>query len=124
MHADFTCSPSVLCISTLCIPKYIDYYTKVTNSNNGHEPPILPARREFYQSTGTYRHLQCFREYPLLAVRLKLTPHPQIPDAYYFKGAAYQVVLGVTYPVNGTTGAPSYQVGGTETGINITGIAS
>ncbi|KZP10454.1 hypothetical protein FIBSPDRAFT_867698 [Athelia psychrophila] len=104
VHADFTCS-----LYFNIIPKYIDYYIEVTANNNGHEPPILLARREFHHSTGT----------PPTD-----TFSTSIPDAYYFKGAAYQVVLDVTYAANGTTGAPYYQVGGTETGITIAGIAS
>ncbi|KZP16725.1 hypothetical protein FIBSPDRAFT_1047360 [Athelia psychrophila] len=104
VHADFTCS-----LYFGIVPEYIDYYIEVTSNNNGHEPPILLARREFHQSTGT----------PPTD-----TFSASIPDAYYFANASYQVVLDVTYPSNGTTGAPFYQVGSTETGINITGIAS
>ena len=48
VHADFTCS-----LYFGIVPEYIDYYIEVPTNNNGHEPPILLARREFHQSTGT-----------------------------------------------------------------------
>ncbi|KAF7975926.1 hypothetical protein HWV62_8197 [Athelia sp. TMB] len=104
VHADFTCS-----LYFGIVPEYIDYYIEVPTNNNGHEPPILLARREFHQSTGT----------PPTD-----TFSASIPDAFYFADAAYVVTLDVTYPTNGTAGTPFYQVGSTETSINITGIAS
>jgi hypothetical protein len=41
ISADFTCAEDQLGI----IPAYTDYYVEVFQGNNGHEPPILLARR-------------------------------------------------------------------------------
>ncbi|KZP17709.1 hypothetical protein FIBSPDRAFT_714409, partial [Athelia psychrophila] len=84
------------------VPKYLDYYIEVLTNNNGHELPILLARREFDTSL-TFDNFTT-----------------TIPDGNYFAGAAYSVYVDITYPVNGTTGAPYYQVAGTYGSINIT----
>ena len=41
VKADFTCS-----FSFGIVPKFTDYYIEVPVNNNGHEPPILLARRQ------------------------------------------------------------------------------
>ncbi|KZS88442.1 hypothetical protein SISNIDRAFT_498025 [Sistotremastrum niveocremeum HHB9708] len=98
--ANFTCGINQYNI----VPKYIDYYIEVPeNVNNGHEPPILLARRTFSKSHGDVD---------------KFTTH--LPDAFYFTGAAYTVQMDITYAINGTLGKPFYVVGGTEAGVNIT----
>lgn len=43
----------------------------------------------------------------------------QVPDANYFAGAGYVVMLETTYAVDGTNGTPYYVVGGIEAGITI-----
>jgi translation initiation factor 2 gamma subunit (eIF-2gamma) len=34
------------------VPKFIDYYLEVPTNNNGHEPPVLLARRTFANTPG------------------------------------------------------------------------
>ena len=41
IKADFACS-----FSFGIVPKFTDYYIEVPVNNNGHEPPILLARRQ------------------------------------------------------------------------------
>jgi len=41
VNADFSCAINTFGI----IPEYTDYYIEVPVNNNGHEPPILLARR-------------------------------------------------------------------------------
>ncbi|EPQ52567.1 hypothetical protein GLOTRDRAFT_95456 [Gloeophyllum trabeum ATCC 11539] len=84
------------------IPKYTDYYIEVPTNNNGNEPPILLARRE--PAAG--------------ATSDSFTV--QIPHAYYFKDANYDIVMDVTFASNGTDGSPYYSVGGVEAGVIIT----
>ncbi|KAG8213118.1 hypothetical protein J3R82DRAFT_11516 [Butyriboletus roseoflavus] len=83
------------------IPEYTDYYIEVPTNNNGYEPPILLARRTLAPGSTSDSFTV------------------QVPDATYFAGAGYVVMLETTYPVNGTNGIPYSIVGGIETGITI-----
>ncbi|KZT40362.1 hypothetical protein SISSUDRAFT_1044252 [Sistotremastrum suecicum HHB10207 ss-3] len=100
INADFTCAVQQFNI----VPKYLDYYIEVLeNSNNGHEPPILLARRQF---SGAHPLKDHFRI--------------ALPRTNYVAGAPYVVQLDVTYPINGTDGKPVFIQGGTEASLNIT----
>ncbi|KZT37294.1 hypothetical protein SISSUDRAFT_1006312 [Sistotremastrum suecicum HHB10207 ss-3] len=99
INTDFTCSVDQFSI----VPKYLDYYIEVPeNSNNGHEPPVLLARRQFSTSHG-------------LTDSFTTT----VPKLNYFEGAPYVVQVDVTYPIQGTDGEPVYIVGGTEASISL-----
>jgi len=96
--ADFTCS-----FSFGIVPNFTDYYIEVPVNNNGHEPPILLARRQPTVSAAS----------PTDQFTV------QIPFANYFAGAGYVVTLDNTYPINGTNGSPVFIVGDVETVITI-----
>ncbi|KZS91787.1 hypothetical protein SISNIDRAFT_413687, partial [Sistotremastrum niveocremeum HHB9708] len=100
INADFNCAVNQFGI----VPKYLDYYIEVLeNSNNGHEPPILLARRTFDQSASP-----------------SLTDNFSLPRTFYFSGAPYVVQMDVTYPITGTDGNPVFIQGGTEAPLTIT----
>ncbi|KAG2131347.1 hypothetical protein DEU56DRAFT_860021 [Suillus clintonianus] len=100
----FTVTANFTCAAQLGVhPQYTDYYIEVPVNNNGHEPPILLARRTLNASSPT----------PLLD---QFTM--QLPYAYYFN-ASYVVILDVTYPVTGTDGSSYSVVGGIESPITI-----
>ncbi|EPQ51877.1 hypothetical protein GLOTRDRAFT_107956 [Gloeophyllum trabeum ATCC 11539] len=99
ISADFTCAVQ----HYGHIPKYTDYYIEVPQGNNGHEPPILLARRE--PAAGATSD----------------SFSVQIPHAYYFGDASYVVIMDVTFASNGTDGSPYYSVGGVEAPVIITG---
>ncbi|KAG0695592.1 hypothetical protein DFH29DRAFT_263859 [Suillus ampliporus] len=100
----FTVTANFTCAAQFDIfPQFTDYYIEVPVNNNGHEPPILLARRTLNASSPT----------PLLD---EFTT--QLPFAFYFN-ASYVVVLDTTYPVNGTNGSPYLVVGSVEYPINL-----
>ncbi|KAG0695593.1 hypothetical protein DFH29DRAFT_263904 [Suillus ampliporus] len=100
----FTVTANFTCAAQFDIfPQFTDYYIEVPVNNNGHEPPILLARRTLNASSPT----------PLLD---EFTT--QLPFAFYFN-ASYVVMLDTTYPVNGTNGSPYSVVGGVEYPINL-----
>jgi hypothetical protein len=96
--ANFTCS-----VQFGVNPQYTDYYIEVPVNNNGHEPPILLARRTLDASSAT----PLFDQFTT-----------QLPYALYFN-ASYVVMLDTTYPVNGSNGSPYSVVGGVEFPIDI-----
>ncbi|KAG8213117.1 hypothetical protein J3R82DRAFT_11515 [Butyriboletus roseoflavus] len=97
VNSDFSCA-----INTFGhIPEYTDYYIEVPANNNGYEPPILLARRTLVPGSTSDSFTV------------------QVPDAHYFAGAGYVVMLETTFPINGTNGIPYSVVGGIETGITI-----
>ncbi|KAG2035239.1 hypothetical protein BDR03DRAFT_537159 [Suillus americanus] len=99
----FTVTANFTCAAQYGVdPQYTDYYIEVPVNNNGHEPPILLARRTLNASSET----PLFDQFTT-----------QLPYAYYFN-ASYVVMLETTYPVNGTNGSYSV-VGGVETVIDI-----
>lgn len=103
VHTDFTCAVSA---EFDIVPKFLDYYIEVPGQlNNGHEQPILLARRKFHHNRNT----------PPID-----TFNVQLPFAFYFAGAAYEVNLAITYPVNGSNGKPVFIQGGSQFPVNIT----
>ena len=123
IKADFTCS-----FSFGIEPKFTDYHIEVPVNNNGHEPPILLARREpsvsasspidqFTVQVRNFFFLQNIKKknlnWPFLHIFF------QIPFAFFVAGAGYVVELDTTYAINGTNGSPVFIVGGVETGITI-----
>jgi len=101
ISANFTCADQLG-----YAPTYTDYYIEVPTNNNGHEPPVLLARRQ-----------------PAAGVTSDLFT-VQIPYGYYFPNASYNIVLDNTYATNGTNGSPVYQVGGVDIPVNITASVS
>ncbi|KAG6862529.1 hypothetical protein C0995_000077 [Termitomyces sp. Mi166 len=86
-------------------PKFLDFSIVVpANSNNGHEPSIVLARRDFDSSAGS--------------TSFQFTTKV-VPFAFYFAGAPYQVLLMDTYPINGTDGSEVLIQGGVYAGITI-----
>lgn len=96
--ANFTCA-----VQYGVNPQYTDYYIEVPVDNNGHESPILLARRTLDPNSTT----PLFDQFTL-----------QLPYAYYFN-ASYVVMLETTYPETGTDGSSYSVVGGIETPITI-----
>lgn len=116
--ADFTC-----CFSFGIQPTFTDYYIEVPVNNNGHEPPILLARRQpnITMSSPTD---QFTVEVSLFHISRRSSLQLcffffQIPFAPYVAGAGYSVVLDNTFSSNGTNGTPFLEVGGIEAGITI-----
>ncbi|KAG5642036.1 hypothetical protein DXG03_003762 [Asterophora parasitica] len=83
------------------VPKYLDYYLEVQEGNNGHQPPILLARREF--KTG--------------ATSDSFTV--KIPHGYFFPNAKNVVAIWNTYTTKGTDGSNVFVKGGVFVPINI-----
>ncbi|KAH0833207.1 hypothetical protein J3R83DRAFT_12239 [Lanmaoa asiatica] len=97
VNADFNCAINWFGI----IPTYTDYYIEVPVNNNGHEAPILLARRTLTPGSTSDSFTV------------------QLPGAFYFANASYVVILDSTYPINGSYGVPYYVVGGIEAPITI-----
>ncbi|KAF9223661.1 hypothetical protein BS17DRAFT_704839 [Gyrodon lividus] len=97
INADFTCAINSFGIQ----PEYTDYYIEVPVNNNGHEPPILLARRTLPSGSTSDQFTV------------------QVPYAYYFQNTSYVVILDTTYPTTGTNGSPYSVVGGVEASIII-----
>ncbi|SJL11599.1 uncharacterized protein ARMOST_15005 [Armillaria ostoyae] len=103
VHVDFECAVEYFGI----IPRYTDFYIEVPSGNNGHEPPILLARRDFTLPA------------PPLSPALTFTAQlPHYP--VYFEGASYNIALNTIYPVNGTDGSEILVQGGVYAPINVT----
>ncbi|KAG6910821.1 hypothetical protein DXG01_007136 [Tephrocybe rancida] len=85
------------------IPKYLDYTIEVPAAvNNGHEPPIVLARRDF--AAGATSDVFTTK----------------VPFGNYFAGAAYQVYLRNSYPVQGTDGSSEVLIqGGISASVTI-----
>jgi len=98
VHVDLTCAVHYFHI----VPRFLDYTIIVPQaSNNGHEPPIVLARRT------------------LAAGATSDTFTAKLPYGYYFKGAQYSLFLANTYPINGTDGSEVLVQGGIFTGLNV-----
>ncbi|KAJ7590253.1 hypothetical protein C8J56DRAFT_937202 [Mycena floridula] len=106
IHVDLSCAINNFDI----VPKFLDYSLVVpSNVNNGHEPPIVLARRTFtppsVSNPGAFD-----------------TFSAQIPfyDGY-FAGASYNIQLTTTYPQNATVeGEPDVLIqGGVFSPINL-----
>ncbi|PPQ80689.1 hypothetical protein CVT25_001821 [Psilocybe cyanescens] len=88
------------------IPQFLDYTIEVPEaSNNGHEQPIVLARRTFNFVPGTIQPTDEFTT--------------QVPHAPFFAGAAYNIVLNMVYPINGTDGSTVLVEGGVSFPITI-----
>ncbi|KAF8839628.1 hypothetical protein BDN67DRAFT_969736 [Paxillus ammoniavirescens] len=97
IDADFTCAINYFGIQ----PEYTDYYIEVPVNNNGHEPPILLARRTLPSGSTSDQFTV------------------EVPYATYFQNTSYVVILDTTYPITGSDGSPYYVVGGVEAPITI-----
>ncbi|PPQ79217.1 hypothetical protein CVT25_002823 [Psilocybe cyanescens] len=88
------------------IPQFLDYTIEVPEaSNNGHEQPIVLARRTFNFVPGTIQPTDEFTT--------------QVPHAPFFAGAPYNIVLNMVYPINGTDGSTVLVEGGVSFPITI-----
>ncbi|KAJ7213758.1 hypothetical protein C8J57DRAFT_1601887 [Mycena rebaudengoi] len=104
----FTVTANLTCaIAKGNTPTYLDYYIEVLTSNNGHEAPILLARRT-YNAT--------------LPPRWLMHSSTQLPSWLYFADAQYSVVMDNLFSKPGPTGEAVITVGGVSEGITITGI--
>ncbi|KAK7688294.1 hypothetical protein QCA50_008665 [Cerrena zonata] len=104
LHTDFECG-----ISKGYMPKYLDYYLEVPAAvNNGHQAPILIARREFVPPSTSNPEAS-------------LTFTAQIPlwDGFVHN-SSYVITLHNHYIQNTTDNQEIYLVGGTQVGINLT----
>ncbi|KAJ7276745.1 hypothetical protein C8J57DRAFT_1310280 [Mycena rebaudengoi] len=99
--ADFSCA-----IEKGNTPTFLDYYIEVLENNNGHEAPILLARRTFDNTTSP----------PADSFTTTL------PSWFYFADAQYSVVLTNLFPRAGPTGEQVITSGGVIQPITITGI--
>ncbi|KAF8064865.1 hypothetical protein FPV67DRAFT_158324 [Lyophyllum atratum] len=98
IHVDFSCGINTFGI----VPKYLDYTIEVpAASNNGHEPPIVLARRVYLAGA----------ESDIFTT--------QIPHAFYFAGATTNLVFTNTYAIAGTDGSEVLVQGGVSAGITI-----
>ncbi|PBK68604.1 hypothetical protein ARMSODRAFT_958266 [Armillaria solidipes] len=103
IHVDFECAVEYFGI----IPRYTDFYIEVPSGNNGYEPPILLARRDF--------------TLPAPPLSPDLTFTAQLPHYVYFEGAPYNIALNTIYPINGTDGSEVLIQGGIlYASINVT----
>ncbi|PBK87828.1 hypothetical protein ARMGADRAFT_1016415 [Armillaria gallica] len=94
INVDFGCAVNYFGI----IPRYIDFYIEVPSGNNGYEPPILLARRDFGVPA------------PPLSPAFTFTG--QFPHYSFTEGAAYDIATNIIYPVNGTDGSEVLIQGG------------
>ncbi|KAJ7276748.1 hypothetical protein C8J57DRAFT_1310286 [Mycena rebaudengoi] len=99
--ADFSCA-----IEKGNTPTFLDYYIEVLANNNGHEAPILLARRMFDNTTSP----------PADSFTTTL------PSWFYFADAQYSVVLSNLFSRAGPTGEQVITSGGVIQPITITGI--
>ncbi|KAF8888475.1 hypothetical protein CPB84DRAFT_1749494 [Gymnopilus junonius] len=99
IQVDFHCAITNFGI----VPQFIDYTIQVNeDQNNGHEAPIVLARRTLAAGATTDEF------------------STTIPFAFYFAGAPYNVVLTDTYPTQGTDGTSQVLLqGGIEAPITI-----
>ncbi|KAG6875341.1 hypothetical protein C0992_004221 [Termitomyces sp. T32_za158] len=86
-------------------PKFLDFTIVVpAASNNGFEPPIVLARRDFNSPTGSTSD-QFTAKIPLAK--------------FYVAGAPYNILMTNTYPTPGTDGSDVLVQGGIFGGITI-----
>ncbi|KAJ7256083.1 hypothetical protein C8J57DRAFT_1075208 [Mycena rebaudengoi] len=102
----FTVTANLTCaIAKGNTPTYLDYYIEVLTNNNGHEAPILLARRTY---NATLPPVDTFTT--------------TLPSWFYFADAQYSVVMDNLFSRPGPTGEAVITVGGVSEGITITGI--
>ncbi|KAJ7640317.1 hypothetical protein DFH06DRAFT_1000772 [Mycena polygramma] len=105
----FTVHVDLECASELgYLPTYMDYYIEVLSNNNGHEAPILLARRT-YNLGGT-------------GLSPADTFTAELPSWYYFTGAQYSVVFVNSFAKPGPNNNSVITQGSISAPINITGI--
>ncbi|KAJ7459604.1 hypothetical protein B0H11DRAFT_2199145 [Mycena galericulata] len=105
VHVDLRCAAQLG-----YLPTYMDYYIEVLSNNNGHEAPILLARRT-YNLNGT-------------GLSPADTFTANLPAWYYFTGAQYSVVFQNSFAKLGPNNNSVITTGSISTPINITGISS
>ncbi|KAK0492592.1 hypothetical protein EDD18DRAFT_463064 [Armillaria luteobubalina] len=123
---DFTINVNLECAVEYfgIIPRYTDFYIEVPEPyNNGHEPAILLARRDYtlpaqplspnFNFTAQVREMIC-----ILGQFIHFLI--QLPHYPYTAGASYTIFLSTTYPINGTDGSEVLIQGGVYTVVNIT----
>lgn len=106
---DFTINVNLECAVEYfgIIPRYTDFYIEVPEPyNNGHEPAILLARRDY--------------TLPAQPLSPNFNFTAQLPHYPYTAGASYTIFLSTTYPINGTDGSEVLIQGGVYTVVNIT----
>ncbi|PPQ66986.1 hypothetical protein CVT26_009944 [Gymnopilus dilepis] len=98
IKVDFNCAINNFGIK----PQFFDYLIEVpAEQNNGHEAPIVLARRTLAGGATTDKF------------------DTTIPHAFFFAGAPYNLVLTDTYPTQGTDGSQVLLQGGVELPITI-----
>ncbi|KAJ6552067.1 hypothetical protein DFH09DRAFT_925381 [Mycena vulgaris] len=90
------------------LPTYMDYYISVLSNNNGHEAPIVLARRT-YNLAGT-------------GLSPADTFSAQLPYWYYFAGAQYSVVFVNSFAKPGPMNNSVITQGSISFPLNVTGI--
>ncbi|KAJ7669759.1 hypothetical protein B0H17DRAFT_1209518 [Mycena rosella] len=103
VHVDLTCSAQLG-----YLPTYMDYYIEVLSNNNGHEAPILLARRTYNLSPTDPSPADTFTA--------------ELPPWYYFEGAQYSVVFQNSFAKSGPNNNSVITTGAISAAINITGI--
>ncbi|KAJ6632438.1 hypothetical protein B0H10DRAFT_2206801 [Mycena sp. CBHHK59/15] len=103
VHVDLECSQQLG-----YLPTYMDYYIEVLANNNGHEAPILLARRT-YNLAGT-------------GLSPADTFTAQLPYWYYFSDAVYSVVFVNSFAKSGPNNNSVITTGSISYPLNITGI--
>jgi hypothetical protein len=87
--ADFSCA-----VEKGNTPTFLDYYIEVLANNNGHEAPILLARRTFDNTTSppadTFTTTVCI---DLRKLPTRADEFAKFPSWFYFADAQYSVVL-------------------------------
>ncbi|KAJ6529077.1 hypothetical protein DFH09DRAFT_1371126 [Mycena vulgaris] len=102
----FTVNVDLTCTAAFGhIPTYLDYFIEVVTGNNGHEPPILLARRTFDPAAG-----------------LSDTLSTELPPWGYFEHAQYSLVFQNSFATNGPNNNSVIIVGAVTIPITITGI--
>ncbi|KAJ7773655.1 hypothetical protein DFH07DRAFT_878309 [Mycena maculata] len=103
VHVDLTCAAQLG-----YLPTYMDYYIEVLTDNNGHEAPILLARRTYLLGGTGLSPADTFSA--------------QLPYWFYFTGAQYSVVFVNSFAMNGTMNNSVITQGSISVPLNVTGI--
>ncbi|KAJ7695309.1 hypothetical protein B0H16DRAFT_1693115 [Mycena metata] len=103
----FTVNVDLTCAADLgYLPTYMDYYIEVLTNNNGHELPILLARRTFA---------------PVAGASPSDTLITELPPWTYFEHAQYSVVFIDSFARLGPNNNTVIIAGEVSASINITG---
>ncbi|KAJ7137440.1 hypothetical protein C8R43DRAFT_1203121 [Mycena crocata] len=105
----FTVHVDLICAKQLgYLPTYMDYYVEVLSNNNGHEAPILLARRTYKLGKTTKAPADTFSA--------------QLPQWYYFNDTQYSIVFQNSFAKSGPKNNSVITTGSISVPINITGI--